>query len=346
MSKARDISQAGAELPTINSLLNFSSANQPYVYVRGYSTPGDGGGGHYSYINGDTSSGAYGTGSIAGNVFYVVTTTNGTWANNQMLSGNGVVSGTYIYNKSAPGVFNVNIPQTVASTVMTGCNGGSTIVSFDGARWKLDADVMPTATQFGATINDSTDDYYPLLNLYQATQPLNPPSSPNPLQYDVLSTNASIVCGNIVSYGNVAITENLTVTSAITANSATLSQFPNLKTQANAVPGYWQTWSYVAPLSYGLLVLGTTYQNLNNYPEIVTCSVTSGNNSLWTVMGNISPTLPTNLTNPACVQVFYAGLNGAGGSIINASMMVPAQFHYEFASSDGGASIIRTAIYQ
>lgn len=349
MSNARNIALSSATLDNIAELFTFSSVNQPYVYVRGYNTPGDGGGGHYSYINGDVSSGAWGTGSISGNLFYVVTTTNGTWANNQLLSGNGVASGTYIYNKSAPGVFNVTIPQTVPSTVMTGCNGGSDIVAFDGARWKLNEKELMSASQFGATINSSTDDYYPLTNLYQATIPAGTPSTPNPLAYDVLATNATIYCGNVISNGMLSA-------NGITAGNGAATYYGNVTASsmfltggvasiANQIPSLSQTLAFTAPIVFPM-TLGNTYQNSTHAPMLITLSVQSGNNSLWTVMGNVSPNTPANLTNANCVQVFYAGVNGAGASIINAEYMVPAGWYWESASSDGAAVIVRNVIYQ
>ena len=129
------------------------------VFVTGYYSAGDGGGGRYFYDSADTTSGAYFTGSISGTTLTVSSVTNGTIAIGQQVNGVGVAANTYITAGSGTS-WTVNNSQTVSGTTMTGDNGGTIIVASDGGRWKLvTAKDSVNVLQFGADptgVADST----------------------------------------------------------------------------------------------------------------------------------------------------------------------------------------------
>ncbi|MGH7192044.1 MAG: hypothetical protein ACREJM_00750, partial [Candidatus Saccharimonadales bacterium] len=111
------------------------------AFATGWTTPHDGGGGAYQYDPLDTSSGAFVTGSIAGTVLTVSSVTNGTVFVGQLVTGFGVLPGTYISAQGTgtggTGTYVVNQSQTAASTTLAIDNGGTLIIAADGGRWKL-----------------------------------------------------------------------------------------------------------------------------------------------------------------------------------------------------------------
>ncbi len=130
------------------------------VFVTGYYSAGDGGGGRYFYDSADTTSGAYFTGSISGTTLTVSSVTNGTIAIGQQVNGVGVAANTYITAGSGTS-WTVNNSQTVSGTTMTGDNGGTVIVALDGGRWyRAGFNGSIASKVFGAKWDGATDDTY------------------------------------------------------------------------------------------------------------------------------------------------------------------------------------------
>lgn len=151
---------------TLNAVFNTALVTSYYVTYGGNVPIG---GGIYQYNPSDTTSGALFTATISGTVMTVSAVTSGTLAVGQRISGvSGVSANTYIKTlgtgTGGTGTYNVTVSQTVGSaTVMTGDNGGSIIVAFDGGRWYLQADrPYVTALQFGAKGDGTTDDTWPI----------------------------------------------------------------------------------------------------------------------------------------------------------------------------------------
>lgn len=138
------IAPYGAGFPTVNSIDAISVLDKTkisQVFALGASQIVDGGGGPFAFDPSDTTSGAYGTGSIAGTTLTISAITNGTFAVGQRVSGNGVASWTYITalgtGTGGVGTYTVSQAQTVSSTTISGDTGNSLVVARDGGRWKL-----------------------------------------------------------------------------------------------------------------------------------------------------------------------------------------------------------------
>lgn len=140
-----------SSLSAIRALTISESTN---VFSTGRDGSGDGGGGPYFYDNTDTTSGAFGIGSISGTTLTVSALTNGAYAVGQQVSGPNVAAGTYITGlgtgTGGPGTYTVSVSQTAAAGVVTGDNGGTYIVAYDGARRKLNFNGSLSIRQFGA----------------------------------------------------------------------------------------------------------------------------------------------------------------------------------------------------
>lgn len=156
-------------LPSVSSLSALRtqlSSTVTTVNVTGYYATSDGGGGIYTYVPTDTTSGAYFTGSISGTVLTVSAITNGTLAVGQRISGNGFSAPLYISSlgtgTGGTGTYNLSASATVASETMEADYGGGTIVAGDGARWKILQSYPITALQTGAKGDGVTDDYWEL----------------------------------------------------------------------------------------------------------------------------------------------------------------------------------------
>lgn len=136
------------------------------AFALGWANAADGGGGPYASDLSDTTSGAYGTGSISGTTLTITSVTNGTYAVGQRVSGNGIVSGTYIKalgtGTGGTGTYTVTQSQTVASTNISGDNGGTLLVGRDGGRWKLAQVGWASFMQFGAKGDGAADDTIPV----------------------------------------------------------------------------------------------------------------------------------------------------------------------------------------
>lgn len=155
-------SQVVSSIAAVRSLNKTAASTR--VLATGYTSEGDGGGGVYYYDAADTTTGALVTGSISGTTLTVTAVTNGTIAVGQRVSGTGVTDSTYITalgtGSGGAGTYTVNNSQAVTSTTLACDNGGTTIVAFDGARWKLATTGAVNVKQFGARFNDSTNDSY------------------------------------------------------------------------------------------------------------------------------------------------------------------------------------------
>lgn len=151
--------------PSMFALRSLSSGIYNFAYVAGYYNVGDIGGGQYWMNSGDTTSGAFGVGSISGTTLTISAITNGSYNVGQQVNGAGVANGTYITaigtGTGGTGTYTVNVSQTVGSTVIVADNGGSIVVAFDGARWYLNGPADWYIEQFGARGDGTIDDALP-----------------------------------------------------------------------------------------------------------------------------------------------------------------------------------------
>ncbi|MBR8157138.1 hypothetical protein KDX20_22140 [Burkholderia cenocepacia] len=163
------IAPYGVGFPTTTSidaicLLDHTKVSQ--AFALGWAGINDNGGGPYAYDSGDSTSGAYFTGSISGTTLTVSAVTNGTIAVGQRISGNGIASRTYITalgtGAGGVGTYTVSLAQTVGSTTISADNGGTYLVDRQGGRWKLQFASSISAKQFGAKGDGATDDVWPL----------------------------------------------------------------------------------------------------------------------------------------------------------------------------------------
>jgi len=154
---------AGRVVASITALRALPKTGSPNVFVTSYYGDGLGGGGAYYYDAGDTTSGAYFTGSISGTTLTVSAVTNGTLVVGQLVSSATTAARTYITalgtGTGGTGTYTVSVSQTVASGAMGADNGGTVIVASDGGRWKLADTKMLSLRQFGAKGDGATNDY-------------------------------------------------------------------------------------------------------------------------------------------------------------------------------------------
>lgn len=132
--------------------------------------------GNWHYDSGDTTSGAFFTGSISDTTLTVSAVTNGTLAVGQFINNNSVAVGTRITalvtGSGGTGTYTVNGTQTVGSSVMSSDNLGTYLVSYlSGARYKrvLEEDNSVYVDWFGAKKNDNTFDSGVAINAAIAT---------------------------------------------------------------------------------------------------------------------------------------------------------------------------------
>lgn len=167
-----ELSSNGTENAALNNLggavpfatiaaLRANTSPYAMAYVQGYATQNDGGQGNFQYFSGDTTSGAFFTGSISTTTLTVSAITNGTLAVSQYISGNGIPSGTHITGlgtgTGGTGTYTISASLTVASRTMSADNGGSIIVDAAGNRWHK-ALIAPTVVDFGAQGNGTAAD--------------------------------------------------------------------------------------------------------------------------------------------------------------------------------------------
>lgn len=157
----------GITVPNIDTLRTVDPTQFPNVFVEGYRTPGDGGGGWYNYQSGDVTSGCVFTGSISGSVLTVTAVTQGIMGVGQRLHTNGIInlaSGTGIASlgtgTGGPGTYNLyGGAQSITSQQMAADSGGNLIIGYDMAsRWRLSIIGDVTYKQFGAFGNNANDD--------------------------------------------------------------------------------------------------------------------------------------------------------------------------------------------
>lgn len=158
----------GAGFPTttsVDAICQLDKTKVTQAFALGNNQITDGGGGPYACDLSDTTSGAYGTGSISGNTLTVTGVTNGTYAVGQCIRGQGVAAGTYITalgtGVGGTGTYTVNQAQSVSGTTICGDNGGTLLVGRDGGRWKLQYVGMVSLKQFGCKGDNATDDTLP-----------------------------------------------------------------------------------------------------------------------------------------------------------------------------------------
>jgi len=152
---------------SIAGLRGISSAFYASVLATGYYAQGDGGGGSYQYAAGDTTDGAYFTGSISSTTLTASAVANGTLAVGQQINGAGISpGGCYISSlgtgSGGAGTYTLSCSLSVSSETMQADNGGSIIVASNGSRWVLTNSATFNVKQFGAIGNGTTDDYYPI----------------------------------------------------------------------------------------------------------------------------------------------------------------------------------------
>jgi hypothetical protein len=137
------------------------------ILVGGYYTRGDVRARVYYCNASDTTTGAFGTGSITTTVLTVTAITNGAFAVGQQINGPNILPGTYIASLGSgtggTGTYNLNQSQTAASAAVCGDNGGSVIVSNVGARWYLADLNRVTIKDFGAKGNGTFSDDLPVI---------------------------------------------------------------------------------------------------------------------------------------------------------------------------------------
>jgi hypothetical protein len=208
----------------IAALRALSSASNTQVHVLGYSTAMDGGGGVYSYVSSDTTSGAYFAGSISTTTLTVTSITNGTLAVGQLITGTGVAAGTYISalvsGTGGTGTYTVTVSQTVTSETLSADNGGSVIVAANGSRWHLQYTDSLSVKQFGATGNGTTDDTFAIQNSWTVGGLIRMPAGTYEVSSVLTPTNSLRVVGDgigvtsIVASGNYAEIINFPSTAA------------------------------------------------------------------------------------------------------------------------------------
>lgn len=153
---------------TVAALRSVDKTKSNSARANGYYS-GDGVVSEYYYDSSDTSSGCLFTGSVSGTVLTVSAVTNGTLAVGQAVnrSDTGATIG-YISSlgtgSGGAGTYNLNASATVSSMTMSSDNGGTYLVAFDGGRWKLSWPIYLSDRNFGAKLDDSTDDTYPIQN--------------------------------------------------------------------------------------------------------------------------------------------------------------------------------------
>lgn len=131
--------------------------------VTGYYQASDGGGGVYSYIASDTTSGAFFTASASGTTLTVSAVANGTLAVGQVVCRSD--TGAPVAYISAlgtgaggTGTYTLSASATIGSMTMMADNGGTIIVAADGGRWYLNSTGLINVRQFGAKGNGVFDD--------------------------------------------------------------------------------------------------------------------------------------------------------------------------------------------
>ncbi len=127
-----------------------STLSSQYVKVKvsGYygSTTG---GGDFDVNSSDTTSGAYGIGSITGNALSITTLYNGTYAIGQQINYPGSDGSVYIISGTYPNFTLNKSPGNVTGVTITGDNGG-TVVALDGMRWTSSTDHIQVVDTFAA----------------------------------------------------------------------------------------------------------------------------------------------------------------------------------------------------
>lgn len=146
-----------ANLSTLQSLRGFSHTGSTQASVSSYYAGGTTGGGIFSQNSSDTSSGWYGTGSISGTTLTIATTVNGAPAIGQQINYSGSDGSVYTTAGSGTSWTLNKAPGTIATTTMTGDNGGSVIVALDGMRWDRETDILDVL-MFGAKGDGVTND--------------------------------------------------------------------------------------------------------------------------------------------------------------------------------------------
>ena len=154
-----------ATVASISDLRSLPKTGVQYVNVAGYypgayalSNPS--GGGQFTYNATDITYGWYGTGSISGTTLTVASTVNGALAIGQQLNYAGSDGTVYIVSGSGASWTLNKTPGTIATTTMTGDNGGSVIVALDGGRWYRKAESPINAMAFGAKGDAISDDTF------------------------------------------------------------------------------------------------------------------------------------------------------------------------------------------
>lgn len=113
----------------------------------------------------DTTSGAYGAGSISGTTLTISAKINGSYAVGQAVRGVNVAPGTFITalgtGTGGTGTYVVNVSQTAASATICADDGGITIVNSQGKRWKRTFSGGIDVRWFGALGDGIADDYAP-----------------------------------------------------------------------------------------------------------------------------------------------------------------------------------------
>ncbi len=143
-------------LSSMSALRQNNGALNGQLFLTGYDTVGDGGGGPYSEISTGTW-GALANGSITGTTLTISSVTSGAFLIGQAVSGPNVQEGTYIVSfgtgSGGTGTYTVNQSQTAASGVIVGDDGGKNVVGYDGTRYQLQFTGSISPRQFGAKGN-------------------------------------------------------------------------------------------------------------------------------------------------------------------------------------------------
>lgn len=214
-SQIASVAPYGVGFPTTTSidaicLLDHTKVTQ--AFALGWSGINDGGGGPYAYDSGDSTSGAFFTGSISGTTLTVTAVTNGTLAVGMRISGTGISSRTYITalgtGTGGVGTYTVGLAQTVASTTISGDNGGTYLVDRQGGRWKLQYTTFISVRQFGAKGDGVYDDTMPFQNAVALGGRVCVPRAPNSSQttYVVSSISLQVNGTHLEGEGEGAVT--------------------------------------------------------------------------------------------------------------------------------------------